>query len=553
MSSLSRRISCAAGREKSDLVLKNAKIVDVFCQKIIESDVAVAEGRTVGLGDYQGRQEIDCSGKYVMPSFFDTHIHFESSMLTPNEYVRIAAPKGVTTLNCDTHEIANVCGEEGIKYMIECAKGLPVDINFMLPSCVPSTPFDHSNAVLDAKTLAELKLKYNFLGLAEMMNYVGVVNGDKDVGAKLELFDFCDGHSPRLSGKQLNAYLCGGIYTDHEAECVDEVLEKISKGMYIMIREGSQTKTLKALINAVNPYTLRRLIFCTDDRYAGDILLSGSISNCIHLAVDSGIAPIDAIKMASLNAYECYGIKNRGAVAPNFHADLVVSEDITAQKISYVFKAGKMIAKEGKALFDTNRNVDASKVTNTVNIRPLKVSDLEMKFDENIPVIQVMPDTVVTNKVYKKSAEGLNMCANIERHKATGNIGKCFVEGFGLAGGAIAQTIGHDSHNITVLGDNAADMVKAVEALGKGGGMSLVIKGEVKYVFPLAIAGLMSEFGAEKTDRMHGELLQAAKALNINPKIEPFMLLSFLSLIVIPEIKISDSGLFDVTTFSFIK
>ncbi len=552
MNNISKRISAAAGKIKADLVLKNARIVDVFCHKIIDGNVAICDGRIVGIGDYEGLQEIDVKNQYVMPSFFDTHVHFESSMLTPNEYLKLVVVKGITTINVDPHEIANVCGFDGIEYMVESAKNMPVDVNFMLPSCVPATPFDHGNAIFDSKAILQLKEKYNFFGLAEMMNYPGVINCDEDVMKKLQIFDIIDGHAPSLTGKTLNAYRNGNILTDHESSTMEEVMEKISRGMYIMVREGSQTKNLKSLIKSTNFYTMRRMVFCTDDRYCGDILKTGSISNCIAMAIDNGIDPIDAITMATLNAYECYKISNKGAIAPNYFADIVVSNDLRCQNISYVLKNGEVVAKNGKIVRDVVNKVNDTLVTNTVHIKPVKAEDFDMTFDSSKPVLGIIPDTVVTKKLFKKTPEGLNKCAVIERHKGTGNIGKCFVEGFDLTNGAIAQTIGHDAHNITVIGDNSQDMALAVNALGNSGGMSLVVNGKVEAFMPLPIAGLMSDKTAREVDNEHEILLEKTKQLSINKDIHPFMLLSFLSLIVIPELKITDSGLFDVIEFKFI-
>ena len=548
---LARRIEVASGRVKADLVLKNANVVDIFCHRVIKCDVAIADGIIVGLGQYDGLNNVDCSGKYVMPSFFDTHLHFESSMSTPNHYLWEALAKGVTTLNADPHEIANVCGKEGIDYMIDCTADSPIDVNFMLPSCVPATPFEHGNAVFTAKDIKEMFVTGKFFGLAEMMNYPGVIYADKEVLEKISTASICDGHAPQLTGNQLNAYLCTGIVSDHECESVEEVYEKVSKGMYVMIREGSQTKNLSTLIGAINDFTKRRLMFCTDDRYIGEVVESGTIQNCVIKAVEKGIDIYDALTIASLNAYECYKIPNKGAVSINYRADLIVADDIVPRNILQVYKNGKLVAENGKSLY-TPKKVDDSKVTNTVRIKPLTASKFLPKFTPNkTPVMQILKDTVVTKTIYTDSAEGLNMCAVIERHNATGNIGTCWVKGFNLKNGAIAQTVGHDSHNITVLGDNTEDMLLAVNALGSEGGMALVVNGKVEYVFKLDIAGLMSSKNTHEVIVEHHTLMEKTKALNINPEIAPYMLLSFLSLIVIPEIKITDRGLFDVAKFNF--
>ncbi|MEG2015370.1 MAG: amidohydrolase family protein, partial [Clostridia bacterium] len=379
MQDIKHKIDCAMGRVKCDTVLKNANVVDVFCHKINKCDVAITDGKIVGLGEYSGNIEIDVEGKYVLPSFYDTHLHFESSMLTPDEYIKLIAPKGVTMINADPHEIANVCGLDGINFMLESTINSPVKINFMFPSCVPATPFDHGNAVLDSAIIAEQMKKGNFFGLAEMMNYPGVINADSDVLKKIETSNHIDGHAPRLNGKELNAYLTTGITTDHECETVDEVFEKVSKGMFVMIREGSQTKNLKYLIKSFNEYTKRRLIFCTDDRYVGDIIESGSISNCIATSIESGVDPIDAIIMGSLNAYDCYGIPNKGAVAINYDADLIVSSDLSTLNIDMVFCGGVKIAEKGKALFDIKK-ANQSKVINTVNIKEVTEKDFDLPF-----------------------------------------------------------------------------------------------------------------------------------------------------------------------------
>lgn len=548
---LARRIEVASGRVKADLVLKNVNVVDIFCHRVIKCDVAIADGIIVGLGQYDGLNNVDCSGKYVMPSFFDTHLHFESSMSTPNNYLWEALAKGVTTLNADPHEIANVCGKEGVDYMIDCTADSPIDVNFMLPSCVPATPFEHGNAVFTAKDIKEMFATGKFFGLAEMMNYPGVIYADKEVLEKISTASICDGHAPQLTGNQLNAYLCTGIVSDHECENVEEVYEKVSKGMYVMIREGSQTKNLSTLIGAINDFTKRRLMFCTDDRYIGEVVESGTIQNCVIKAVEKGIDIYDALTIASLNAYECYKIPNKGAVSINYCADLIVADDIVPRNILQVYKNGKLVAENGKSLYNPKK-VDDSKVTNTVRIKPLTASKFLPKFTPNkTPVMQILKDTVVTKTIYTDSTEGLNMCAVIERHNATGNIGKCWVKGFNLKNGAIAQTVGHDSHNITVLGDNTEDMLLAVNALGSEGGMALVVNGKVEYVFKLDIAGLMSSKNTHEVIAEHHTLMEKTKALNINPEIAPYMLLSFLSLIVIPEIKITDRGLFDVAKFNF--
>lgn len=547
-----RRIKAAKGEEKCDLVIKNAKVVDVFAHRIVEGDVAIADGVIVGVGDYEGKNEIDARGGYVMPSFVESHVHIESSMLSVGEYAKLCAVKGVTEVIADPHEIANVCGEEGLKYMLSSAKDLPINIRFMLPSCVPATPFDSSGAVIDAKDVHTLLNKYDFYGLGEMMNYPGLLDCVSDVVDKLNTDKIIDGHAPLLSGKELNAYASAGIATDHECSNVEEALEKISLGMYVLMREGSQSRNVRDLAGAVNAYTLRRFLFCTDDRYLGDVLKNGSISNCIRVAVEAGVDPIDAIIIASTNPVECYSLGKRGAIAPSYKADIVISEDICAQKITHVLKDGKLIAENGKALFEAHNAEDIA-VRNSVHINPVCDKDFEIEFEKGMTAIKILPHSLLTEKYNPDSCEGLNMCAVVERHKMTGNIGKCFLKDFNLKGGAIAQSIGHDSHNITVVGSDSKSMALAVNALGKTGGMSVVKNGELKAFMPLPIAGLMSDKCAEDTLKMHEDVLKAVKEISFNDNIEPFMMLSFLSLLVIPDVKISDKGIFDVNKFDFLK
>lgn len=544
-------LKAAQGLIKSDIVFKSAKVVDVFCHEILVCDVAIFDGTIVGLGQYEGNIEIDAQNKYLMPSFIESHVHIESSMLSPAEYAKIVAEKGVTTVIADPHEITNVLGEAGIKYMMESAKSVPVDIRFMMPSCVPATEFDNAGVVINSDNTKKLLEKYNFLGLGEMMNYPGVLNCDDDVLEKIDFTDIVDGHAPAASGNELNAYICAGIKTDHECITADEVKEKIRKGMYIQIREGTQSKDLEQLIGAITPYTLRRLLFCTDDRYLGDIINDGSISNCIKKAVSLGVDPIDAIIISTINPSECYSLGKVGAIASGYKADLILSDDITAQQIVSVYKDGVEIVKDGVAVFE-GEIIDNSDVIGTVVIDEICSEDLEIEFNSDIPVIQVLPNSLYTKKIYKDSPYGLNICAVIERHKGTGNIGKCFIDGFKMKSGAIAQTIGHDSHNITVIGENTRDMAIAVNALGKNGGMSVVKDGEVLAVFELPIAGLMSDKDAQNVLSEHKMLLKAARNIEMNNEIDPFMMLSFLSLLVIPEIKLSDKGIFDVVNWKMI-
>lgn len=544
-------IDAAMGREKCDLVIKNAHVVDVFNGKLLRGDVAVKGGRIVGVGEYAGVTEIDGTDKYVMPTFYDAHLHFESVMVRPSEYLKLAIPRGVTAFNADPHEIANVCGAAGIKFMTDDVRGIPADVHFMMPSCVPSAPEDHAGCVLNAAAARKIGADLGLFGLGEMMNFPGVVNCDPDVLGKLASFGVIDGHAPSLTGNALDAYLCGGIMTDHECESVGEALEKVSKGMYVLIREGSQTRNLKTLIKAVNKTNLRRFLFCTDDRNIEDLTELGTVGNCIRLAVECGMSPIDAITIATLNAYEAYGLKKQGAIAPGYAADFLVASDITAEHVEKVYYRGSLVAENGKALFGVSP-ADASAVKGTVHIKPVTAADLDFPFERGMTVMRVFPDTVVTEAVTAHSCEGLNRMCCIERHDASGEIGHCFVDGFNLRGGAIAQTVGHDAHNITVLGDSPADMALAVSSLGGDGGLVVVKNGEVIGKLPLEIAGLMTDAPASEALKVRAKLTQALAHMDYNKDIEPFMLLSFLTLIVIPDVKLNTKGLFSVSKWDYI-
>lgn len=544
-------INAALGKEEADIIFKNATVVDVFTHTLTQCDVAVACGKIAGLGSYSGSHEIDCTGKYLMPSFIDSHIHIESSMLSPSEYAKIVVPKGVTTIIADPHEIANVCGEEGLKYMLASAESVPLDIMYMLPSCVPATPFDSSGARIGSAATHRLMNEYNFLGLGEMMDYIGVISANDETLAKIDCAEICDGHSPMLSHKELCAYISTGILTDHECTSVEEALEKIRLGMYIQIREGTSAKNLAELIKVINPYTLRRLLFCTDDKHINHIIENGTISNCVSKAISLGVDPIDAITIATLNAADCYGLANKGAIAPGYCADLLVCEDLSAQSILEVYKDGEIVARNGNALFEKIA-VSHENVINTVHIKEVSADSFKLDFTPGMTCIKVIPDTLVTQKIIKDTPDGLNYCAVIERHNSTGNVGLAWVDGFALKNGAIAQSIGHDSHNITVVGANPEDMAVAVNALGTEGGIAVACDGKVIAQLMLPIAGLMSDLPAETVNEEHERVVESAAALRENNDVDIFMMLSFISLFVIPEIRLNDRGLFDVIEQNYI-
>lgn len=540
-------IHAALSKQPADLVVKNASVVDVFCGKIRKCDVAVKNGRFAGLGeDYHGETEIDAKGQFLLPGLVDGHIHIESSLVTPYEYARAVLPKGVTTVVADPHEIANVCGEAGVDFLVEAAKNLPLDFLFMAPSCVPATPHDHAGAELDAEAVRRLRDRHSFLGLGEMMNTPGVLSLNSDVMKKLSYFGKVDGHAPQLSGKELCGYIAAGVQTDHECETADELLEKISLGMYALIREGTGAKNLQALAPGVTPHTLRRILFCTDDRDIADLLETGSISNCISEAVHCGIDPLDAIIIATLNAAECYGLTEKGAIAPGYAADFILSNDLTVQEIAAVYKNGVLVAENGRACFPIQHREVPKAVRNTVQFPSLSVSDFAFPWEQDKPVIQVSPHSLVTRKSFPKIEAGLNRCAVIERYGRHPGMGTAFVSGFGLKNGAIAQTIGHDSHNIIVIGDDPVEMYRAVSALGREGGIAVSHNGNLTQM-PLPIGGIMSDQPAEIAAQQHRLIKNAAQEIVGNPDLDPLMLLSFLSLVVIPELKVNDTGLFDVT------
>ena len=558
-------IKIANGEKKAPLVLKNANIINVFTNEIIPGDVALYNGKIVGIGEYSGEKEIDLEGKYLSPSFIDGHVHIESSMVSPGQFSKAIVPRGVTTIIADPHEIANVAGLEGIKYILDSSENLPLDVYIMLPSCVPSTPFENSGAILNAEDLEKLIDHPRVLGLGEMMNYPGVVNGDKEVLKKLTMFKehIIDGHGPLLKDKELNAYVGAGIVTEHECSTLEEMKDRLRLGMYIHIREGSAAKNLGELIQGVNKDNLRRCIFCTDDKHPSDLLADGSIDHNIRLAIKNGIDPIDCIKMASLNAAECYGLRWRGAIAPNYYADMVVIDNLEDFNILEVYKEGKLVAKDNKPLFNLEE-IDSSSMMNSVNIEKITEKDLEIKLEgSKVNVIKLLPHSLITEKVIRevelengvfKPQKDILKVAVVERHNKTGNIGLGLVEGFGLKNGAIASTVAHDSHNIIVIGDNDRDMVMAIYELEKvGGGITIVSNGEILDTLALEIAGLMSQKPlGEVNEKLNGMLDTSYEKLGINREHEPFMTLSFIALPVIPDIKLTDMGLFHVGEFRFI-
>lgn len=562
---MEKQIKIANGQIKAEKVFKNAKLVNVFTNEIIEADVALYQGKIVGIGDYEGEEEIDLKGKYLAPSFIDGHVHIESSMVTAGQFAKAIVPRGVTTIIADPHEIGNVKGLEGIEYILDSSEDLALDVYVMLPSCVPSTPFENAGAVLEAEDLVKLKDHPRVLGLGEMMNYPGVFNADPGVIAKLEAFKdmIIDGHGPLIEDKELNAYVAGGVVTEHECSTVEEMKNRLRLGMYIHIREGSAARNLQELIKGVDKDNLNRCIFCTDDKHPSDLLSDGSIDHNIRLAIRAGIDPIDAIKMATLNAAQCYGLRWKGAIAPNYVADMVVIDNLEDFNIEQVYKGGELVAEDNKAIFEVEEK-SSQAMMDTVNLKEVSKEDLQIKLESNrVNVIQLEAHSLITRKVEREielndgyfQAQGdLLKVAVIERHNKTGNIGLAIVEGFGLENGAVASTVAHDSHNLIVIGDNDDDILLAIEELERvGGGITMVSAGQVLDTLPLEIAGIMSQKPLDQVNDKLGTMLETAyDKLKISKTADPFMTLAFIALPVIPDLKLTDLGLFDVIDFKFI-
>lgn len=561
-------IDVAAGRAKAQTVFKNINIVNVFTGEIIKADAAIHDGYIAGIGEYEGAEEYDMKDKFLCPGFIDSHMHIESTMVTPGEFARAVTVRGTTGIIADPHEIANVKGIAGIKYMLDATENLPIDIYIMLPSCVPATPFENSGSILKAEDLFELINHPRVLGLGELMDFENVINCEKSIINKIVLCEnagkLIDGHGPNLSGKAINAYVASGVRTEHECTTPEEAVERLRLGMYIMLREGSAAKNLVDLLPAMNNSNINRCMFCTDDRHPEDILKHGHIDNNIRLAIKNGIDPVLAIQMATINVARCYNLRRVGGIAPGYRADLLILNDLESIDIHQVYKGGKLIVENKKALFDILSTND-SKMRNSVNIKELEEDSFQIENDiGQLRIIGLVPNSLITKtlirevikkdeKYYTKEGEELLKIAVIERHNATGNIGLGLVLGLGLKNGAIASSIAHDSHNIVVIGDNDRDMKEAVEKLEQiGGGVAIASKGEILEFLSLPIAGLMSDSPIEEVRSTLADLLETAYAMGVNKDYDPSMTLSFLALPVIPEIKVTDLGLFDVNNFKFV-
>ena len=566
-------IDCAMKREQCDLVIKGARILNVFTGDVEEAEIAVKGGAIAALGKgYEGKEVYGGSGLIVLPGLMDAHIHVESSLLSPEAFARLAVAHGTTGIVADPHELVNVCGIAGAEYVKEAFSRIrkegvePLDVFLQLPSCVPATPFETSGAVLNGTETAHEIKRPLFHGLGEMMNYPGVLSADEDTLKKIEAAHeagkVVDGHAPDVRGDALNAYLAAGIATDHECGSPEECAEKVARGMYVQLRNSSSAHNLEVNCAAVTPFNFRRFLACSDDKNAYDLANKGHMDDALRRLVARGVPAAEAVCMATLNIAECYHMQGKGAVAPSYDADLVLVDNLTEFNVKAVFKRGVLVAEHGKPLFEEGERYLPDAVKSTVRIRPVTADDFKI----NIPsgkalAMTILPHTLVTEgevvSVQTKDGDAvlentdLLKLAVVERHFATGNIGKALLKGYGFRGGALAVSMAHDSHNLVVLGDDNAAMARAVQLLESiGGGMALVTK-DGEDCFPLDIAGLMSSAPCEEVVARTGEISARAREMGVKDCYEPVMTLVFLSLLVIPKLKLSDKGLFDVEKFRF--
>ncbi len=561
----------ATGREPADLRIDNALVADVFSGEFFSSSVCVGKGRILGFSEMPAREVLDAEGRYLLPGLIDGHVHIESSMLCPARFAELVLPRGTTTVIADPHEIANVKGLEGIRYMLEASRLLPLDVRIMLPSCVPALPVEDAGAVLTAADLAGLLEEDGVGGLGEMMNVPGVLGGDADVLQKIRDARAhgkqVDGHSPGLLGKELDVFCAAGVGTDHECTTVEELRERIRRGMYVLLREGSAARDLLHLLPGVTPENARRCLFCTDDRQAADILNRGHMDSHLRIAVAAGLDPMTAVRMATINAAECYGLKDRGGIAPGLRADLVLVDDLQNFRPLRVWSEGELIAENG-VMCRTLSALDPGELRRSVCLAPLPERPFELRVPSGkARVISLKPHSLITecremNVCVGEDGlfdiarnPGMNKVAVLERHHASGKIGLGLLDGsYGLSGGAVATTIAHDSHNIVVAGDDDADMLLAVKEIARiGGGVVLVARGKILGSLPLPVGGLMSEEPASRVaEVLSGFIRLAHEHLHVSEQADAFMSLSFLALPVIPHLKITARGLFDVDTFRFV-
>ena len=556
-----RIIAVAAGREKADLVLKNAKYLNVFSNEFLCGDIAVANGLIAGVGKYDGKTEIDVSGKLVLPGFIDAHIHLESSMVTPAEFAKAVVAHGTTTVITDPHEITNVMGIDGVEYMIQASQNLPIDVHFMMPSCVPATEIDESGAELDCKDIDLYLDNKKVLGLAEMMNYVGVINGDKNVLSKIVTSQAhhkkIDGHAPELSGNDLNAYIAAGVYSDHECSTFENALEKLRKGQFIMIREGTAAHNLKALMPLLTQQYYSRCMFATDDKHPSDLLYGGHIDYIVKQALKNGADPIVALKTATHHAARYFLLNNKGAIASGYLADIVVVDNLEDFNVETVFKCGKLVF-DGEVKDFSAPTVDeklAEKCFDTFHLD--SVTPSSFKVDGKLGLIGLVGGELLTRNL--GTADKIDVendilkIACIERHKGTNHIGVGYVKGYSLKSGAVATSVAHDSHNIITVGCNDGDIAVAVNAIKDSkGGIAVVENGKIKALLELPIAGLMSDEPLTTVNKKLENAKSSAYELGADKSIDPFMTLSFLSLPVIPSLRITTKGVFDAENWKML-
>ncbi len=564
-------IEAASGKTRAQLVLKNADIVDVFTQEIFRGDVALQDGYIVGLGEYSGENELDCSGKYIAPSFIDAHMHLESSLVTPAAYSDAVLPHGVTTVIADPHEIANVAGKDGIKYILDSSEKTVLDIFMMLPSCVPATLFESSGAILTAVDLEEFYLHERVLGLGEVMNYPAVLNCEPDmlskIGGSIKRGKLVDGHGAGLGINEINAYASAGITTDHECQSAQEAKERLRRGMYVMIREGTAAKNIREISKVVTPSNSRRLCICTDDKHLDHLIEEGSVDCAVRTAIEAGVPAVIAYQMASLNSAECYGLKDRGAVAPGYRADFIIVSDLEKVSIEKVFKNGELVAENGECIKKSDNYCSVpEKLASSMNFGEISKADISIGVDvgDKANIIEIIPNRLETRHVVEEvcikrgefqisvERDQLKMLV-VERHKNSGNIGKGIVKGFGLKNGAIAVSVSHDSHNVIAVGADDGDLVKALNEVRRiGGGIALCVDGRVEASLKLEIGGLITGKTPSEVVKNLKKLHEKTEKIMGNGNFNPFLTLSFISLPVIPEIRLTDKGIFDVSNFKFL-
>ena len=557
-----RIIAAAAGREPADLVLKNATFVNVFSNELSTMDIAVAEGLIVGMGSYQGRSEMDCTGKIVLPGFLDAHIHLESSLVSPTEFVKAVLPHGTTTVVTDPHEIANVMGTDGIEYMLQATEDLPVDVRFMLPSCVPATPLDESGAILDYRAIDSFYDHPRVQGLAEMMNFVGAINGDEQTVEKIVAAQAhhkkIDGHAPDLQGNDLNAYIAAGVYSDHECHDVKDAIAKLERGQFIMIREGTAARNLEALMPLLTGKYADRCMFCTDDKHPNDLLEKGHIDYIVKKAISLGADPITAVKVACHNAARYFLLNNRGGISPGYLADFVIIDNFQDFNIEQVYKRGVLMVDHGEIQEFPSPEIEpylVERAHKTFHVAALTAEDFAEKRPRGI-IGMVDGEITTVDAGYSDRIDveyDVLKIAVVERHKNTHHIGIGYIQGYGLKSGAVATSISHDSHNIIVVGTNETDMAAAVNRVVElNGGIVVWDGGQSVAEVPLAIAGIMSDESLVTVNEKLETAKSAAHKLGVNPGIDPFMTLSFMALPVIPSLRITTRGVFDVTTQSYV-